>query len=208
MKHLWNKIHSDNRLIAVFYGTISSIIGSLIINYSSTILSWLGKYTFGALTKFIDSRYAKAATLEPTDYSYFLLLLIFVVIVIAWIEITSAVKKKLSNTPESETKQTPEGETNSPSWVVPAFVVLRIFVWFYLGWGLLYVAGESTVLNSVTDFKQHIRILSPYIEPTEKDLLISEWSQMRSAEDYDNIYGKLGSLAEKNNLTLYRNRQY
>jgi hypothetical protein len=209
MKEFWRKLHSDNRIATVFYGAIGSLLASAIIKYSPAVLSVVGEYTFGLLTKFIDSRYAKAAALEPTNYSYFLLALIFVVTVIAWMEISGAVKKSLSKKAEKEIEE-PEKKEKSPhpKWVSAAFVGIRMLVWFYLAWGFLYVAGESTVLNAITDFKQHIRIVSPYIEPKEKDMLLSEWSQMRGLEDYNNIYKKLIDISDKHNLTLYRNRQH
>ena len=209
MKELWEKIHSDNRMATVFYGAIGSLLASAIIKYSPSALALVGEYTFGLLAKFIDSRYTKAATLEPTNYSYFLLALIFVVIVIAWMEISGVVKKNLDGLPVSEVEKSKNNPiTKPPKWVPKTFFAARILVWFYLGWGLLYVAGESTVLNAVTDFKQHVRIVSPYIEPEEKDLLISEWSQMRGVEEYNEIYKKLIEIAKEHDLTLYRNRQH
>ncbi len=209
MKEFWRRLHSDNRIATVFYGAIGSLLASAIIKYSPSALAVVGEYTFGFLTKFIDSRYAKAATLEPTNYSYFLLALIFVVIVIAWMEISGAIKKSLSEKSAQEVEE-PEnkGSAQPPKWVPAAFVGIRILVWFYLAWGLLYVAGESTVLNAITDFKQHVRIVSPYIESKEKDLLLSEWSQIRGIEDYNNIYKNLIKISKENDLTLYRNRQY
>jgi hypothetical protein len=209
MKEFWRRLHSDNRIAAVFYGAIGSLLASAIVKYSPSVLAVVGEYTFGFLTKFIDSRYAKAATLEPTNYSYFLLALIFVVIVIAWMEISGTVKKSLSEKSAQEVEE-PKNNDNAqpPKWVPAAFFGIRILVWFYLAWGLLYVAGESTVLNATTDFKQHVRIVSPYIESKEKDLLLSEWSQMRGIDDYNNIYKKLIEISKENELTLYRNRQY
>tara|TARA_R110000851_G_scaffold192613_1_gene343350 strand:- start:1565 stop:2194 length:630 start_codon:yes stop_codon:yes gene_type:complete len=209
MKVFWRRLHSDNRIATVFYGAVGSLLASAIIKYSPSALTIVGEYTFGLLTKFIDSRYAKAATLEPTNYSYFLLALIFVVIVIAWIEISGAVKKILSEKSSQEVEEPKiKDNTQPPKWVPVTFFGVRMLVWFYLAWGLLYVAGESTVLNATTDFKQHLRIVSPYIESKEKDLLLSEWSQMRGIEDYNNIYKKLIEISKENDLTLYRNRQY
>lgn len=207
MKEVWRKLHSDNRIATVFYGAIGSLLATAISKYSPAGLAVVGEYTFGFLTKFIDSRYAKAATLEPTNYSYLLLALIFVVIVIVWMEISGAIKKNFIEKTEKEVEdQTNKEKSPHPKWVPAAFIGVRMLVWFYLAWGLLYVAGESTVLNAITDFKQHIRIVSPYIEPKEKDMLLSEWSQMRGLEDYNNIYKKLIDISETNDLTLYRNR--
>ena len=209
MKEFWRRLHSDNRITTVFYGAIGSLLASAIIKYSPSALTVVGEYTFGFLTDFIDSRYAKAATLEPTNYSYFFLALIFVVIAIAWMEISGAIKKRLS---EKSTQQVEEPKDNDiekkPKWVPAVFIGVRILVWFYLAWGLLYVAGEATVLNAITDFKQHLRIVSPYIESKEKDLILSEWSRIRGLEDYNNVYKRLIEISKDNDLTLYRNRQY
>jgi hypothetical protein len=208
MKELWKKIHSDTRLAAVFYGAIGSLLASAIIKYTPLLLSWLGGNAFGLLTKFIDSRYAKAATLETTNYSYFLLVLIFVLIVVAWVEISGTIKRDLGAPVKEEKKKTKEPNKETPKWVSKYFLGVRIFIWFYLAWGLLYIAGESMVLNAVTDFKQHVRIVSPYIDPKEKDMLVSEWSQMRSLDDYNGVYKKMIEISEEHELTLYRNGIY
>ena len=203
MQELMKRIHSDNRVATVFYGAIGSLLASALIKYSPAILNWLGEYTFSFLRDFIDSRYAKAATLEPTDYSYFLLALILVFFIIAWMEISSMIKKKQSLKKPKDNKK-----TYNPKLEYFMFLLTRIVVWFFIGWALLYVAGESLVLNSVTNFKQHIRIVTPYIDQNAKELLISEWSQMKTADDYIQVYDKLIERAKENNLELYRNKQY
>lgn len=212
MNELWKKINSDTRSAAVFYGVIASLLASAVIKYSPFALTITGQYTLGALTNFIDSRYAKAATLEHTNYSYFLLTVIFAVIVIAWMEISSKIKKNLKKSTDSAASEVEESfdkpNPETPKWVPKAFLVARIIIWLHLSWGLLYVAGEATVLNAITDFKQHVRIVTPYIEPKEKDLLISDWSQMRELADYNNIYKRLAEIAKENDLKLYKNKQY
>lgn len=212
MNELWKRINSDTRSAAVFYGVIASLLASAVIKYSPLALTVIGQYTLGVLTNFIDSRYAKAATLEPTNYSYYLLAVIFVVIVIAWIEMSSKIKKNLKKS-ETSTALSAEEPANDSSpetskWVPKLFLGARIIIWLHLSWGFLYVAGEATVLNAITDFKQHIRIVTPYIEQKEKDLLISDWSQMREIADYNNIYKKLVEIAKEHNLKLYKNKQY
>jgi hypothetical protein len=93
-------------------------------------------------------------------------------------------------------------------WASGAFKLVNIIVYIYLAYGLLLIAGESTILNSITDFNQHMRILTPYMSGHDRDLLISEWSQMRGFDDYQNIYGKIIEIAEINDLKLYRNHHY
>lgn len=89
-----------------------------------------------------------------------------------------------------------------------ALFFTKLVVWFYLLWALLFLAGESIVLNATSDFKQHVRIVAPYINEQEEEILLSEWSQMDSLKDYNDIYKKLGTIAEENQLMLKRNLNY
>lgn len=207
IKFITDKIHSDFRLTAIFYGAIGSLLATAIWTYSPSLLSWLGEYTFGLLKNFIDSRYVKAATLEPSNYSYFILLILFVIIVIGWLEISSRIKNDLVNNPKEKKDNNKKSEP-IPKWVPKAFLGVRVLIGFYLFYGLLFIAGESTVLNSITDFKQHIRIIEPYITPEKKSKLVSQWSQMRSLKDYNAVYEELLKIAKEKNIKLYRNKQY
>jgi cell division protein FtsL len=127
-------------------------------------------------------------------------------------EISSKIKKNLKKPTiqtiftEKESIEKPNPENSK--WVPKAFLGFRIIIWLHLSWGFLYVVGEATVLNAITDFKQHIRIVAPYIESKEKDLLISDWSQMRKLDDYNDIYKKLIEIAKENDLKLYKNKQH
>ncbi|GLS26170.1 hypothetical protein [Marinibactrum halimedae] len=210
MKRLLKNIHSDVRLSAIFYGVISSLMATVLWSYSWSILTWAGSYSFGWLKGFVDSRYAKAATLESTNYSYFLMIIFFVVIVIGWLEISGRIKKKLKENKQSNPPEEKPLNINSdtPSWASKVFLLVRVMVLFYLLNGLLYIAGEVTVLNVILDFKQHMRIITPYISQEKKDMMISSWSQMRGVDDYNKVYEELLSVAKDNNLTLYRNRTY
>jgi hypothetical protein len=210
MKELLNKIHSDVRLSAIFYGVLSSLAATVLWNYSWAVLTWLGGYSFGLLEGFVDSRFTKAATLEPTNYSYLLIALLFIVIAIGWFEISGRIKKDLNErlgNPEGAEK--PDNNNNEiPRWVPKAFFAVRMMILFYLLSGLLFITGEVIVLNAISDFNQHIRIITPYVTEEEKDMVLSKWSQIRGLEDYNNIYGELLKIAKENNLTLYKNKTY
>jgi len=208
MKNLLNKIHSDVRLSAIFYGVISSLLASVLWNYSWSILTWLGEYSFGLLERFVDSRFTKAATLEPTNYSYLLIALLFIVIAIGWFEISGRIKRNINERLE-DLEVTDQPDNNEiPRWVPKAFLAVRVMVVLYLLSGLLFITGEVIVLNAISDFNQHIRIITPYITVEEKDMLLSNWSQMRGLGDYNKIYDELLKIAKENNLTLYNNKTY
>lgn len=205
MKELWNKFKQDKRLEMVFYGATGSLVATAIGKYSPEILSFLGEYTYGLLENFIDSRYLKAAGLEPTNYSFLILSLIFIIVCIAWFEIsgkvTNALSKKDDNLDENEITK----NNNEPSkWVPASFFFAKTFIYSYLAWGLLLILGEVMILNSITNFKQHIRIVTPYISQSEKDMLMSEWSQMQGLNDYNIVYEKLIEIAKENDLKLHK----
>lgn len=86
-----NFIDSNAKLSLIFY----SMVTMAIWENSSFVLSWLGKSSLNYFINFIDSRYVKAATLEPTDYSYFIILTIFVGLVVGWFEISGKITKSI-----------------------------------------------------------------------------------------------------------------
>lgn len=205
-RKVFNLIDSNQKLSLIFY----SIVTMAIWENSSSVLSWLGKSSINYFINFIDSRYVKAATLEPTDYSYFIILAIFVGLVVGWFEVSGKITNniKLDLKENSIKPNESEKAKPTPSWVPKAFILVKTVIYTYLMYGLLIIAGESTILNAITDFNQHIRILTPYMTENEKELIISEWSQMRSSKDYQKIYEKLVAVADKNAIKLYRNHHY
>lgn len=205
MREFWTKLENNPRFFTFFWGALGSFAVWLIVEYSGEVLLLLGTGAWGFITEYIDSRYERAAVLQGATYSYFILSLLFVVAAIAWGEISSKLTAsfKVADNEESREEVKP-----TPKWVPFALLFTKLVVWFYLLWALLFLAGESIVLNATSDFKQHIRIVAPYINEQEEELLLSEWSQMDSLEDYNNIYKKLGTTAEDNQLMLKRNLNY
>lgn len=211
MKKILNKIHSDVRLSAIFYGVTSSLVATTLWNYSWLFLNFVGEYSFGFLQGFVDSRYAKAATLEITNYSFFMIAISFIVMAIGWFEISKKIKKDFNRKQEDcEDKDiSKERSENIPHWVAQkVFLIMRIIISIFLLNGLLFITGEVIVLNAISDFKQHLRIVTPYLDDKEKDLIISDWSQMRNLDDYNEVYKVLLEVAKENKLKLYRNRTY
>lgn len=197
-------IDSNAKLSLIFY----SMVTMAIWENSSFVLSWLGKSSLNYFINFIDSRYAKAATLEPTDYSYFIILTIFVGLAVGWFEVSGKITKSIKVEEHSIKLNESEESKPTPSWVPKVFTLVKTVIYTYLMYGLLIIAGESTILNSITDFNQHIRILTPYMTENDRELIISEWSQMRSSKDYQKIYDQLVAVADKNEIKLYRNHHY
>lgn len=205
MKVFWTKLEKNPRFFTFFWGALGSFAVWLIVEYSGSILLYLGTGALGFLTDYIDSRYARAAVLQSTTYSYFILSLIFVIVAVGWGEISSKISASLKGPKEEKD----ENEVRPiPKWVPYGFLFAKLLVWYYLLLALLFLAGESIVLNATSDFKQHVRVVAPYISDQEEEVILSEWSQMDSLEDYNSIYKKLISIAKEHELVLKSNQNY
>ncbi len=88
--------------------------------------------------------------------------------------------------------------------ILVAAVALAIIslVFFYQTWTLF------SQYQIVTSFNQHIRILSPYIDQRQRDLLVSEYSLIRTKAEYDSLYVKLRGISKANKVNLPDNPSY
>jgi hypothetical protein len=198
------KIDTNPKAFAIFYGAVGSILASLIWAFAPSFGDWLGTSTLGVLVDFVNARYIRAATLEPVNYSFFVLTAILVVFAVLWFEIAGRIKKSLLGTSDNEVEK-----KEPPPWMKKlAYIFIQFVIPLYIFYGLIQISGEVIVLNAITDFKQHMLIVTPYIEKEEKEKLLSQWSQMRSIDDYNKVYERLVAVAKEHNLKLYKNRMY
>ena len=205
---MFKKIDSNPKTAAIVYGTVSSILASAIWQFAPSFNDWLSASSISVLVNFVNARYARAATLEGVNYSFFVLTAVFVALVVLWIEISSRIKKRFFSD-EAQKKDKVQEKNEPPSWQKKIiYFMIQFWIPLYLFYGLIQISGEVIVLNAITDFKQHMLIVAPYISKDEKDKLFSQWSQMRSLDDYNKIYERLKVVAKINNLRLYRNRMY
>lgn len=200
---MFNKIETSPKASAIFYGVVSSIIASAIFSGAPFLWDWLTASTLGVLIDFVNGCYIRAATLEAVNYSFFVLTAMFVVFVVLCFEILGRIKKKLYEK-EAETEK-----KDLPLWMKKGvYIFFQTITIPSILYGLIQISGEVIVLNTITDFKQHMLIVTPYIEREEKDMLLSQWSQIRTMDDYNKVYERLIDVANKNNLKLYKNRMY
>lgn len=200
---MFKKIETSPKASAIFYGSVSSIIASAILGGAPFLWDWLTASTLGVLIDFVNGCYIRAATLEAVNYSFFVLTAMFVVFVVLCFEILGRIKKKLFEQ-EAETEK-----KDLPLWMKKGvYIFFQTITIPSILYGLIQISGEVIVLNTITDFKQHMLIITPYIEREDKDMLLSQWSQIRTMDDYNKVYERLIDVANKNELKLYKNRMY
>jgi len=68
--------------------------------------------------------------------------------------------------------------------------------------GIDIVAKYQFHWDHLTTFRHHVRIVKPYIDVTQEELLISKWSQMQNQKNYDEIQLELKAIAKENGVDL------
>jgi len=69
----------------------------------------------------------------------------------------------------------------------------------------LQVWATSFRLRTMTTFNQHLNAVGPFISEQEKLTLVSRWSQMRGAKDYEEISASISSVAKEHGVYLMPN---
>ena len=192
-------------------GVISGIVASaFFIYFIQPILDFLVTFFFAASnyigSTYIDGIYQKAAHLETYDFSFifpasiagvFSIILITTSALLLFAPFVSS-KDKVTKDKERASKDIPKSAS---------FIAGLLF--FIIGiYGASDVASNYVQLSAVSSFKQHLRIIAPYITSDEEEMLISKWSLMKSQNDYYFINSQLESVALKNNIELPVNRLY
>ena len=83
-----------------------------------------------------------------------------------------------------------------------SFILLTNFFTFFLVWDSWFQ------LKTISSFQQHMIAVTPYLEDREEKMLWSQWTQMRSRQDYDVIYARLKTVATAHGLRLPENKAY
>ncbi len=200
------KINSNPIVSAIIYGAIGSIVASALWALAPIVTNWLASSSWIVLVNFINYRYEAAATLESMNYSFYVLTALFVVVAVLWFEIAGRLKKKLFGPSEPSVVVEVKEPSPATKWVL--YIFIQFVIPLYLLYALVQISGQVVTLNAITNFKQHMRIVAPYITQEESNQLLSKWSQMRTVEDYDAIYKRLSEVAKANGARLPRNNLY
>ncbi len=112
-------------------------------------------------------------------------------------------KKKGEDEKDDHEKEKDKEPPPSPLRLFVAVLFLLISSFF-----ISLVIANYIQLSTISSFKQHIRIVAPYISDNEEEKLISEWSLINSKDDYQKIYNKLNKIATENGLQLPENKIY
>lgn len=197
-------------------GIYSSIIASLIfLAIFEPTLSALGRFmlriTGGLFSAYQDRLYAEIATGE-LNFSYTILMFIsapfvmplFFTIIFRLIRFFHK-KQEHREVKGQEEQVEASAKTANPE----RRSTLRVFILVLLPLAFSFLLTDGYIrLHTITSFRQHITILTPYIEIKEKDMLQSRFASMRSRRDYDAIRADLARIAAAAKIELPDNKLY
>lgn len=180
-------------------GVMASIIASAVfIYFLDPILRSMARFLvyfysfFG--TKYIDRIYAQAAQLETINYAFILLIAFASLCCLTVLtRSTIAILRAFSTASDQPTKEhewvrnVPKSKALSKG---SAIMLLGITLCILL-WVIAIMAGNWMQLSLTGSFRQHIRIVAPYIDTQQEKQLMSNWSRMRTQAEYRAIYERL-----------------
>jgi len=166
------------------------ILGSLVMRIASFISE-----------AYVDEIFSQISHLELMDFGF-----VFFIVMISFVTITLAVStlyiwKKDNGSGEKLEKE-------NIDTLVKRKVPMTIMLIITFSFCITVISTKAYQLSLITSFKQHLRIISPYITTHEEKLLLSEWSLISSRNDYDLINFKLNSVAKKHKIELPDNSIY
>jgi hypothetical protein len=197
-----NDLINENKK-SIYIGILSSAI---FLYFFQPILDFVGSKLLilmeNTASKFSDDFYSKIAHLELMDFSFYWIALIFISIgfsfgLIGVSGYIRLIKKK------SQPKEKTAHEDSLLKKVVSYAFCLLVFVF-----SLLFISTKFYQLSLISSFKQHVRILAPYISDQEEEVIYANWSLMKNAGDYRNIYISLSETAQNNKVKLPNNKIY
>lgn len=205
---------------------ICSIIASMLcVYFLDPILTFLGR-SFLSWAAFLggsytDRIYSQAAHLETVNYSFLLVVSVFVFM--ASFTITLVIlslrhlrhRERLNSTGLLDSgdatiqriniESQPQDKGKRPSFGSAASAVVMLVT---LIWGSMVIGANWVQLGVISSFQQHVRILRPYMDDVTEEAIVSEWSMMSSKADYDRVQAKLERIAEQQSIKLPENRLY
>ncbi len=200
---------------SIIIGVTSSIIATIVFLYLLDPIISLSSRIFIFLFKFCSSsmqdRLYTEIALGKTDFAFTSLM----IIVVALISFTTILiirdvitKKKISDKKPIKKKINNNESSKSKVTILANKIFKTIGSLALLFIVSVFISFSFLKINTIDRFDQHIKILTPYISAIDKDLLISEFSNMRSKNDYVILYKKIYYFAKKNNINLPETTNY
>ena len=191
--------HTTSIIVAIISTMLFLYLLQPILEYVGNLVIQLGTYIGAA---YVDEIFIQIAHLELRDHSFILLAIIYgalggtammAAIFMWW-------KPNKTREPNEIVKKL---NTSIKAKLVASLLFLNITLM-----SIAIISTQVYQLTLITSFKQHIRILAPYMTEQQEEELLSSWSLIQSADDYDLVNKSMHKIAKDNNIELPENSLY
>jgi len=197
-------ISANSKSITI--GIISSI---LFLYLFQPILDFIGENLINLFSytgaKYSDDFYSKLSHLELLDFSFYWIAIVFGIIGVSAGKIF--IKGFISLFKKEEVLAEEDSDNLKTKTKVQQiiFYCLNLLISIFM---IFFLSTKIYQLKLITSFKQHMKIVAPYISEQAEEELYSQWSLMNKAKDYTTVYQQLNSIASQNKITLPENKIY
>ena len=192
--------HSTSIIVAILSTMIFLYLLKPILDYIGSVVIQIGTILGAA---YVDEIYTQISYLEIRDQAFLLSLTLHGSMAAATMMIAVLIwwhPKRINKKP-TDSDDSPKVSTQTK---VSASVIL-VTVSLVL---TTTIATQWYQLTLITSFKQYSRILAPYMTEQQEEELLSQWSLIKSAEDFDLVNEKVHNIANDNNIELPEHRLY
>jgi hypothetical protein len=214
---------------------VASVVASFLFLYLlNPILAFFGRsllYVAARLNQaYLNRIYAQAAHLETQDFSFWLISIVVEIFsllpLLMALSLLQGSRRYISHRVVSDVATRRAHDSDRPTatsesdlaqslrrrpWrQVRASVAISFCVIGFLPlvFGGVIITANYVQLSLISSFRQHIRIVAPYVSDLEMKMLLSEWSRMEGKPDYDRVYDKLRGIAARAGVRLPENKLY
>ncbi|MDN3593275.1 hypothetical protein [Zunongwangia endophytica] len=199
MKNFFEKINR-NSLLAGIIGTI------LFIYFLQPILEFVGNSIvifYKSISQSLYNRVFEEMAFGKPDYD-FIIILLFNGIVLSFALgafIATVIPRKIKKEEIKGKKKKQQGEKNEAK-NRKNLTLRKVFYGVFFLSTLFFISLSYIKHTYIQSFEQKIRIITPYINTLNKDMLISNFSRMKNYDDYQKIINEIEKIEEKNNIEL------
>lgn len=91
----------------------------------------------------------------------------------------------------------------SVNFLIRRLIISSVFILIVLTLTCLFKLYAIAYTNfAITNFQQSFLICKPYIENNKEEIILSQYSQIKSRDDYLKIMSELKHIADSNNIKL------
>ncbi len=195
-------------------GIVTSIVATtLFIYFLDPILNLFGRNFIRLASllysSYVDYLFEKVALCSTDNAAYFMFSLAMGLICglcmgACTALVTAAIVKKMK---KKELPPSPQSLFAKLS--LRKIIVLALFSTIVINFlAILILWDEWFQFKTMTSFNQHMLAVAPHLDEQEEENLWSQWTQMRTRQDYDKIYAQLRAIADKHTIRLPENKVY